>query len=147
MSKVAAYYHIVFCTKERRMTLPLEQCEHLYRFIWKELSDNNCQLLRIGGIQNHVHILLNLHPSVALSNLVKTIKSHTSGWLKSDSRFPHFTGWAKEYYAASISANHKDAVIEYIKNQREHHIGKSFEEELLSLYKVVGFSFDERDLK
>ncbi|MDE6280127.1 MAG: transposase, partial [Paramuribaculum sp.] len=54
MSKVLAYYHIVFCTKERRMTLPLSQCEHLYRYIWRELTDCNCLLLRIGGIQNHI---------------------------------------------------------------------------------------------
>lgn len=92
MSKVLAYYHIVFCTKERRMTLPLDQCEHLYRFIWKELTDNNCRLIRIGGIQNHIHMLIELHPSVALSRLMQDIKSHLGGWLKKDGRFPDFTG-------------------------------------------------------
>lgn len=52
MSKVIALYHIVFCTKNRRMTIPLEQREHLYRFIWKECTDEfHSKLPRIGGIQ------------------------------------------------------------------------------------------------
>ncbi len=130
MSKVSAYYHIVFCTKSRRMVLPLEHCEHLYRFIWKELTDNKCQLLRIGGIQNHVHLLINLHPGISLSLLIQKIKGHSSSWLRRDNRFPFFEGWASEYFATSISAGHKDAVINYIKNQRNHHQTASFEHEL-----------------
>ena len=74
MSKVTAYYHIVFCTKRREMTIPLAYKEDLYRFIWKEIKDLKCDLIRIGGIQNHVHILLNLHPTVALATLMQNIK-------------------------------------------------------------------------
>lgn len=134
MSTVLAYYHIVFCTKERRMTLPMEHCEHIYRFIWRELTDNNCRLLRIGGIQNHIHILIELHPSVALSRLMQDIKSHASGWLRKDPRFGDFQGWAKEYYAATISASQKASVIEYIKNQAQHHLRSSFDDEICSIY-------------
>ena len=81
MSKVAAYYHIVFCTKRQEMTIPLQYKEDVYRFIWKVISDSKCTLIRIGGIQNHVHILLNLHPTVALANLIQSIKSLSSGWI------------------------------------------------------------------
>lgn len=147
MSKVLAYYHIVFCTKERRMTLPLEQCEHLYRFIWKVITNHNCKLIRIGGIQNHIHILLELHPNTALSPLIQKIKSHSSGWLKKDNRFPDFDGWAKEYFASSISASHKDAVIKYIKNQLTHHLGTSFDDELQTICHASGQVYDCRDMR
>ena len=147
MSKVLAYYHIVFCTKERRMTLPLDQCEHLYRFIWKELTDSKCRLLRIGGIQNHIHMLIDLHPTVALSALMQNIKSRASGWLKKDVRFPDFDGWARDYYAASVSDNHKDAVIEYIKNQHTHHFCTPFDDELISLCHALGQTYDNRDMR
>lgn len=147
MSKVSAYYHIVFCTKERKMTLPLTHLEDLYRFITKEVKESKCTLLRIGGIQNHVHILINLHPSMALSVLMQNIKSHTGGWLRKDARFPLFEGWAREYYAASISATHKKAVIEYIKNQRQHHLGTDFDDELVRMHQRSGLTYDNRDLR
>ncbi|MCM1093720.1 MAG: IS200/IS605 family transposase [Lachnospiraceae bacterium] len=147
MSKVSAYYHIVFCTKERRMVLPLEYLDDIYRFINNELSTAKCPLLRIGGIQNHVHLLIDLHPSVALSTLMQNIKSHTGGWLRKDARFPLFDGWAREYYAASISATHKEPVIEYIKNQRQHHLGTSFDDELTKMYQKSNLSYDDRDLR
>ena len=70
MSKVVAYYHIVFCTKRREMTIPLQYKEDVYRFIWKIVSENKSKLIRIGGIQNHIHIFLDLHPTVALANIV-----------------------------------------------------------------------------
>lgn len=57
MSKIAAYYHIVFCTKSREMTIPLEYAEDVYRFIWRIITDSKRKLIRIGGIQNHIHIL------------------------------------------------------------------------------------------
>ncbi len=129
------------------MTLPLEQCEHLYRFIWKELTDNKCRLLRIGGIQNHIHMLIELHPNISLSLLMQHIKSHTSGWLKSDGRFPDFSGWAREYYASTISAEQKSPVIEYIKNQHQHHLQISFDNELQSMYRASGLNYDDRDMR
>ncbi len=129
------------------MVLPSEYAEHLYRFIWKELIDNQCKLLRIGGIPNHIHMLIELHPSVALSVLMQNVKSHTSAWLKKDGRFSHFDGWAGEYYAATVSASFKDAVIEYIKSQPEHHKRVSFDDEFAEICRESGQICDERDLR
>ena len=129
------------------MTIPLEQCEHLYRYVWKEITDNKCQLLRIGGIQNHLHILINLNPTVALAPLIQSIKSKSSGWLKKDERFPCFEGWASEYYAASLSINDKDAVVEYIKNQQQHHLSVPFDDELQSLCQASALACDENFMR
>lgn len=146
MSKVQAFYHIVFCTKNREKTIPTSAKEDLYRFIWKQIESKKCKLLRIGGIENHIHILLELHPTVALSTLMKDIKSTTSGWLKSDIRFPYFGGWATGYFAATVENGSKGKVIQYIKNQPEHHSVVSLDDEFRRLYFYAGMTYDERDL-
>lgn len=147
MSKVTAYYHIVFCTKYREMTIPLEHKDDLYRFIWKKIKDMGCDLLRIGGIQNHVHLLINLHPTVNLSRLMQDIKGHSSGWMKNDRRFIRFRGWAADYYACTISPEQKTTVVEYIKRQEHHHLGAPLDKEFDRMYRYAGLRYDERDLK
>ena len=145
MSKVTALYHIVFATKNREMTISQLNQEKLYRFIWSEIKSSGPFLLRIGGIPNHVHILLN--PSIALSTLVRDIKSHSSRWMKLSGDFPLFTSWAAEYYASTISFDEKTAVIEYIKKQKEHHLGKSLDEEFGELMRGAGFDYTPEDLR
>lgn len=147
MSKVIAYYHIVFCTKNREMTIPLQLKEDLYRFIWKIITDKNCKLLRIGGIQNNIHILLDLHPNIALATLVQSIKGVSSGWLRQDGRITVFDGWAAGYFASSVSPEGKGSVIEYIKNQEEHHMDQGFDEELKGMHLASFMDYDERDMR
>ncbi len=146
MSKVAAYYHVVFCTKAREMTLPMESREDMYRFMWKEIQNQKCRLLRIGGIANHVHILLELHPSVALSDLIKQVKGKSSTWMGRNLGYIRFKGWASEYFASTVSPSERFAVIEYIKNQERHHYGVAFDEEMKDMYKIADLSYHEHDL-
>ena len=129
------------------MTIPLQYKEDLYRFLWKEIKEKNCKLLRIGGIQNHIHLLIELHPATALSVLVRDLKSRSSGWMRKDSRFCNFRGWASEYFAATISYEHKDRVIEYIKDQEAHHRVCSPDDEFHELYKAAGHLYDEIDMR
>ncbi len=147
MSKVTALYHIVFCTKRREMTIPLTHTDDLYRFIWKEIQLLNCRLLRIGGIQNHIHLLIDLNPSVALSSLVRNIKGHSSSWMSHDTRYSSFAGWAGEYYATTIAYDQIHNVIEYIKGQRQHHLGDVLDDEFARLYGAAGLRYDDRDLR
>ncbi|MDE6086542.1 MAG: IS200/IS605 family transposase [Muribaculaceae bacterium] len=146
MSKVTALFHIVFCTHLRRYTLPLDLREDVYRFIWNVVKQNNSRLVRIGGFSNHIHLLVDLHPGTRLTDLVRDIKAFTSKWLKRDSRFNQFEGWAKEYFAESVSVSSKDSVIGYINNQLEHHKVKDFDEELREIFKGANLPFDDRDL-
>lgn len=147
MSKVVAYYHIVFCTKRREMTIPPQYKEDVYRFIWKIISENKCKLIRIGGIQNHIHIFLDLHPTVALATLMQSIKSLSSGWMAHDSRFEYFDGWADGYFASSISPHEKTTFIEYIMNQEQHHLCHDIDEEVKGLYWGADIEYDDRDMR
>ncbi len=146
MSKVNALYHIVFCTKNRQMTISNTSRRELYRFIWSIIQKKNCYLYRISGTPNHIHILLNLHPRVALADIVRDIKSNSSGWLKWNPLFPDFNGWAKEYFAATISYRERDRVIDYIKDQQAHHGIQDLGAELQLLCSEEGFEIHEEDL-
>ncbi|MFD1141529.1 transposase [Larkinella insperata] len=88
-------YQIVFGTKYRKPTTN----EALYRYIWGVLENKNCRLFRINGVGDHVHILCDLHPAVALANLVKDVKAGSSIWMKQSGLFPDFEGWAVGYSA------------------------------------------------
>ncbi|MDE5687057.1 MAG: IS200/IS605 family transposase [Paramuribaculum sp.] len=147
MSKVSALYHTVFCTKHRRFTIPEAYLEDVYRYIWSETRNLNCKLLRIGGIPNHLHLLIDLHPSVCLSDFVKTVKAKSSYWMRRDDRFTAFDGWAREYFAATLSVDCKSAVVGYISSQKEHHCKVSFDDELVKLHIDSGVAYDDRDMR
>jgi len=146
MSHVTAYYHIVFCTKFRKPTIPPAYMEDVYRYINAETLKLNCKLLRIGGISNHIHMLINLNASISLATFIQKIKSHSSGWMRSDSRFSIFEGWASEYYACSISPQQKEPVIQYITGQNEHHISEKMDVELQKLFRFAGLPYSDRNM-
>jgi REP element-mobilizing transposase RayT len=139
-------YQIVFGTRHHEMTLVKEHRESLYKYIWGILEKKKCHLYRINGIENHLHILTHLHPSVALADLIKDIKLATTEHIKEKKLFPRFGGWQDGYGAFTYSIDRKDALINYIKNQEEHHRKKTFREEYLELLKEHGIEFDEKYL-
>ncbi len=137
-------YHIVFRTKYGKKTLPLTQCDELYKYIWGIIKEKGCVLYRINGMEDHVHILSDLHPSVALANYLRDIKTASSLWLKAKKEFPDYEGWADGYGAFTYSIRDKDMILNYIKNQREHHKEVKFEDELRKLLDEHGVVVDER---
>ena len=146
MSKVTSLHHIIINTKERKMTIAAENAEAMYRFITTIIKRNNCVLYRIGGIENHIHILIDLSPQVSLSHLVWDIKRSSSDWAKRSGFFPLFAGWGKEYGAFSISPTHKEAVSHYISTQREHHAVVSFDDEYKRIILRYGMPWTDNTL-
>ncbi len=137
-------YHIIFCTKNSEKTLSLTHCDELYKYIWGIIKEKNCVLYRINGMENHIHILSDLHPGIALANLVRDIKTSSSLWLKNNPSFPHFNGWSEGYAALTYAYRDKNMIIKYIKNQREHHKAVSFIEEYRKLLEEFNIKIDER---
>lgn len=138
MSYVIQLSHIIINTKERKKTL-IQDCKNeLFRYIWGVIREHNCHLYRINGIENHIHLLVGIHQSVALMELVREIKRASSLWIKQSGKFPMFDGWSKEYAAFSVSWEAKDNVISYIRNQEEHHKTTSFIEELKAMLSQYG---------
>ena len=143
MSAVSSLFHVVINTYRRQMTIPDETSEHLYRYIWSIVKSRGCQLYRINGISNHIHMLIELSPTIALSDLVRDIKQGSSKWAKQQVYFPQFSGWGKEYGAFSCGQREKDAIVKYIINQREHHKSKSFEDEYQGIIEAYGLEWND----
>ncbi|MBS2212486.1 IS200/IS605 family transposase [Carboxylicivirga mesophila] len=137
-------YQIVFCTKHRQKTLNPEHNEELFKYIWGIIKNRNCHLYRINGMEEHVHILSDTHPSIALADFVRDIKTATSIWLKESGFCPDFIGWADGYAAFTYSYWDKDMLINYIINQQQHHQKESFEDEYRRLLNEHGVTIDER---
>ena len=137
-------YHIIFSTKNRECSLSREMRPDLYRYIWGIIKNKNGHLYRIGGTDDHIHILTSLHPTVCLADFVKTIKTAASKWIKEDKVFPRFDYWQEGYGAFTLSTDEKDAAVEYIKNQEEHHKKMTFLDEFRELLQEAGIEFDER---
>ncbi len=137
-------YHIVFCTYKRENTIPEKYQEDLYKYIWGVIKNRNGVLYRINGMENHIHILSDLHPTIALSDFIKEIKTASNKWMKENGNFPCFSSWAEGYCALTYSIRNKDMIVNYIRNQKEHHQTVSFEDEYRKLLRENGIEWDER---
>lgn len=139
-------YQIVFSTKERVPVMEKPRRADLFKYIWGILNKSNCHLYQINGVEDHLHILTHLHPSVALADLVKNIKIASSGFIKDKGLFKQFISWQEGYGAFTYSINEKSRLIEYVKNQEEHHKTVSFRDEFIELLKEHEVKFDEEYL-
>jgi REP element-mobilizing transposase RayT len=137
-------YHIVFRTKGSGKTINLFHSDKLKNYIWGIIKNNKCELFRINCMEDHVHILSDLHPSVALADYIKDIKVSSAKWIKASGLFPNFRGWGIKYCALTYSYKERDILINYIKNQQEHHKKESFREEISRLFKEHNIEMDEK---
>ena len=137
-------YHIVFRTKDSNPTLNQDHSDQLYAYITGIVKNKMSHLYRINGVENHLHILTDIHPSLAPADFVKEIKANSSLWIKKSGLFSLFKGWAEGYGSFTCSFRDKNKLIEYIKGQQEHHQSKTFEEEYRILLKEAGIEIDER---
>ena len=141
------YYHIVFGTKRRERTIPNEHCILLYKYIWGFIEKKKCKLYCIDGCEDHIHLLVDIHPRIAIADFVKDLKVSTSLWLKEKQEFKNFKGWSEGYASFTVSHNSKNAIVEYIKSQKEHHKHISFQEEYIAILQENGLEFEENELE
>jgi len=144
MSYTRLLYHIVFRTKYGRNTIPEQHEKELYAYIMGIVSNKKSKLYRIGGIENHIHLLVDIHPTFALSDFMKELKEYSSKWLSKNLNFPDFEGWSVSFAGFTYNLNDKQTIIDYIKNQREHHKTVNFEEEYRQFLVENGIDIDER---
>lgn len=133
MSYTKILYHIVFRTKNSKNTIPNDKSEILYRYIWGFMENKKCKLFRINGMPDHIHLLIDLHPTLAIADFIKELKISTNKFLRNHIDFPSFEAWAEGYAALTYSKNELETVKNYIANQREHHAITTFADEYRKL--------------
>ena len=110
------------------------------------MQKKKCVLYQINATEDHIHIATHIHPSISLSSLVKDIKVSSSIFIKEQKLFKKFDGWQKGYGAFTYSVKEKDALVNYIKNQEQHHKTVTFKEEYIKILSEFNVDFDEKYL-
>ncbi|HVF85952.1 MAG TPA: IS200/IS605 family transposase [Pyrinomonadaceae bacterium] len=136
--------HCVWSTKDRRKFIDSDLQQRLWPFIGGIARQNSMKALAIGGVEDHMHILLSLPANLSIAKAAQLIKGGSSKWV--GETFPELSdfSWQEGYGAFSISVSHVEDTIAYIETQAEHHRKRTFEEEYLMFLKKHGISYDER---
>ena len=137
-------FHIIYSTKYRKPTIRTEWQDDLYGYIGGIVRDQNGTLLKVGGIEDHVHLLAKLSPTISISDVLQKIKSNSSRWINERSDVTRKFEWQSGYAAFSVSESQMPSVDDYIANQAERHRKKSFEEEFLAILQKHNIEFDMR---
>jgi REP element-mobilizing transposase RayT len=137
-------YHLVFRPKHNLPTIRQDIVNELYSYITGIVENKNSHLYRINGIEDHLHILTDMHPSIAPVDFMRDIKVSSSIWMKNSKLFPSFKGWEDGYGSFTCSYSDINRLIEYIKNQQEHHKKVTFEEEYRMILLEAGITPDEK---
>ena len=140
------HYHIIFSTKNREPWLNKEIETKVWSYLGGIARQNGLKPVKIGGVEDHVHLLIAMPPTLSLSETLKQIKGASSGWMKET--FPNCRGfgWQDGYGAFTVSKSQMSEVEDYIGGQREHHRIKSFAEEYRAFLDKHGVEYDERYL-
>ena len=140
-------YQIVFGSKYYTNFQTKVNQDILYNYISGILWNKKCKPHIVGGYCNHLHIVCDLHPTIALSYLVKDIKKASHEMMSREKNsFQLFPGWQVGFGAFTYCQSRKDQLIQYVKNQGNHHKKLPFKEELVELFKEHGIDFDEKYL-
>jgi REP element-mobilizing transposase RayT len=142
LSKI--YVHLIFSSKGREQTVPDEIRPELHAYLAGILKGLGCAPIEINTEPDHSHVLFLLARTAVLSDVVGQLKKSSNDWLrKQGPQFADFF-WQAGFGAFSVSQSQVEDVRAYIRNQREHHRVKSFQEELRAFFKAYEVDFDER---
>ncbi len=145
-SLVKFYVHIVFHTKNNIYKIRKNEWSDLYAYMGSIIKDNDSIPIKIGGVEDHVHILCLLSKNITIVKLVEQVKKHSSRWIKTKGPYYSNFKWQRGYGAFSVSKSEVQDKIRYIENQEEHHNKVSYREELIRLLKKADLDYDERYL-
>lgn len=137
------YVHIVFAVKDRDALISEEIETQLYPYIAGACKNRKHHLIAIGGMPDHVHMLVGMAPTESISEFVQSIKIQTSKWIHETFGRRKF-GWQSGYGAFTYSKSLLPPVERYILKQKEHHKKKSFDEEFREILEKAGIEYDER---
>lgn len=140
------HYHVVFSTKNRQALLVEPVRERLFAYLGGIARENGMKALEVGGAADHVHLLLSIPASLAVSKAVQFVKGGSSYWLKET--FPNMIdfAWQDGYAAFTVSQSQLNDTQAYIRSQPEHHRTKTFAEEYRAFLARHRIDYDERYL-
>ena len=142
-SYICCLLHVVFSTAERRPLIRADMQGRLHAYMGGIARENGMAALAVGGIADHVHILLSLSRTIAVAKAVQLLKCGSSKWLNETRLAREVFGWQEGYAALSVSTSQRNRVVDYIVHQPQHHKKMSFAEELSRLLRAHGLTLEE----
>jgi putative transposase len=142
----ALHYHIVFSTKDRELWITPEIEKEVWTYLAGVASRHGMMALKVGGLEDHLHLVLALPPTLPVSKAVHLLKGSSSRWIRL--RFPELEvfRWQDGYGAFTVSKSALPATIKYVERQREQHEARSYQDELRGLLARHDIAYDERYL-
>jgi len=140
------HYHCVFSTKHREMLIGAEIEASVWAVIAKTASIHGLHARRVGGIENHIHALLDIPRTLAVSEAMKRLKGGSSKAIHQAGLMDRPFSWQDGYAAFTVSSSSIPDVTQYIANQREHHRKRTFEDEYVALLAKHGVEYDPQYL-
>jgi putative transposase len=144
-SHLSLHYHLIFSTRDRIAYLEPEWRVSLHTHLGDIINNLGGVAEKIGGVEDHVHLLIGLRATHRLSDVVREVKSASSKWVYEEMKKPQFT-WQDGYGAFTVSASKIEVVREYIARQEEIHRQKTFQEEYLKFLEESGIKYDVKNL-
>jgi putative transposase len=138
------HIQLIFAVQNRTSLIDKFWKDRLYAYMTGIIQNNGHKLLIINGMPDHVHILIGFRTTQALSELVQVIKRDSSKWINENKLVRGKFSWQEGFAAFSYSHSHLQNVIEYIKNQEEHHRKLTFLEEYKAFLEKFEIEFDEK---
>jgi Transposase and inactivated derivatives len=140
------YIHIVFAVMGRQNLINSRHKEELHKYITGIIKNDGQKPLEINVMPDHTHIFIGLEPDICISDLVRDIKSNSSGFINKNGWVAGKFNWQKGFGAFTYSHSQIDSVIKYINNQEQHHTKKTFKEEYLEMLNKFSICYDEKYL-
>jgi REP element-mobilizing transposase RayT len=134
--------HLVWSTRNREPRIHRAWRDELYGYIHGICENLRAPLIKAGGVEDHAHLYVSMPATLSIADLIRTIKANSSRWVH-DRHDPAFA-WQTKYAAFSVSRSAEAALLEYIGNQEEHHLHKTFVEELTGFLERHGMRYDSR---
>jgi len=138
---LSLHYHLVFSTKNREPSIAAKWQARLHEYLGGTISGLGGFPQGVGGVADHVHLLVGLKATHRLADVLRELKKAASAWVHDEIGLRSFA-WQEGYAAFTVSATARPAVQKYIANQEEHHQTKSFREELIEMLEKAGIEYD-----
>ena len=142
---LSLHFHLIFSTKDRLALMHKDWRGRLHTYMGGIINDLGGIPITIGGVEDHVHLLVGLRATHRLADVLRDLKASSSKWIHEELQKPLFA-WQEGYGAFTVSQSQIEAVKKYIANQEEHHRKWTFQEEYLEFLQKNTVVYDEKDL-
>ena len=138
------HLHFIFAVKYRHAIIGSEWKERLHQYITGIIQGNKHKMLQINSMPDHIHIFIGMRPDQSISSLIQNVKTESSRWINSEKLCNHNFTWQEGYGAFSYGKSQTNDVIQYIRNQEEHHRKETFINEYKRLLDLFGIDWDAK---